>query len=141
MFIGGLNTNTTKETLQEYCAAWCATFHPRRPLLMPHAAWAPHACSLMTVAEHRCCTMPTNVFVHAFVRDALSRRGDMSDIVLMEGRGFGFVTFRDSEHANKFLEVCSRGPPPWREFFCGHWHGRNSLFHVVLGYATSVVGC
>ena len=29
----------------------------------------------------------------------------MSDIVLMEGRGFGFVTFRDSEHANKFLEV------------------------------------
>ena len=32
-------------------------------------------------------------------------RGDVSDYVLMEGRGFGFVTFQDPAHAQSFLEV------------------------------------
>lgn len=32
-------------------------------------------------------------------------RGDVSDYVLMEGRGFGFVTFQDPTHAQSFLEV------------------------------------
>lgn len=38
--------------------------------------------------------------VHLFLR------GDVSDYVLMEGRGFGFVTFADPTHAQSFLEVC-----------------------------------
>ena len=37
--------------------------------------------------------------------DTHLRRGEMTDIVLMEGRGFGFVTFRDQLNAHKFLEV------------------------------------
>lgn len=36
---------------------------------------------------------------------ALLCRGDVSDYVLMEGRGFGFVTFADPAHAQSFLEV------------------------------------
>ena len=36
----------------------------------------------------------------------LCLRGDVSDYVLMEGRGFGFVTFADPTHAQSFLEVC-----------------------------------
>lgn len=32
-------------------------------------------------------------------------RGEMSDIVLMEGRGFGFVTYTDPQCAQAFLEV------------------------------------
>ena len=32
-------------------------------------------------------------------------RGEVSDYVLMEGRGFGFVTYRDPQHAQQFLEV------------------------------------
>lgn len=35
----------------------------------------------------------------------VSCRGDVSDYVLMEGRGFGFVTFEDPAHAQSFLEV------------------------------------
>ncbi len=31
--------------------------------------------------------------------------GVTSDYVLMEGRGFGFVTFTDPAHAQSFLEV------------------------------------
>lgn len=34
----------------------------------------------------------------------------MTDIVLMEGRGFGFVTFRDQLNAHKFLEVRAQKP-------------------------------
>ena len=32
-------------------------------------------------------------------------RGEVSDYVLMEGRGFGFVTYRDPQNAQQFLEV------------------------------------
>ena len=32
-------------------------------------------------------------------------RGEVSDYVLMEGRGFGFVTYADPAHAQAFLEV------------------------------------
>lgn len=32
-------------------------------------------------------------------------RGEVSDYVLMEGRGFGFVTFKDPQNAQQFLEV------------------------------------
>ena len=32
-------------------------------------------------------------------------RGELSDHVLMEGRGFGFVTFTDPASAQSFLEV------------------------------------
>ena len=35
----------------------------------------------------------------------LARRGEVSDYVLMEGRGFGFVTYADAQHAQQFLEV------------------------------------
>ena len=35
------------------------------------------------------------------------RRGEVSDYVLMEGRGFGFVTFKDPQNAQQFLEVAS----------------------------------
>ncbi len=36
------------------------------------------------------------------------RRGEMSDIVLMDGRGFGFVTYTDPQCAQSFLEVGDR---------------------------------
>ena len=32
-------------------------------------------------------------------------RGEINDAVVMEGRGFGFVTFEDPKHAQNFLEV------------------------------------
>ena len=34
-------------------------------------------------------------------------RGEVSDYVLMEQRGFGFVTYADPAHAQAFLEVCA----------------------------------
>jgi hypothetical protein len=35
-----------------------------------------------------------------------SFRGEVTDYVLMEGRGFGFVTYKDPANAQQFLEVC-----------------------------------
>jgi hypothetical protein len=32
-------------------------------------------------------------------------RGELADYVLMEGRGFGFITFSDPAGAQTFLEV------------------------------------
>ena len=32
-------------------------------------------------------------------------RGEVSDYVMMEGRGFGFVTYKDPTSAQRFLEV------------------------------------
>jgi hypothetical protein len=37
----------------------------------------------------------------------------MSDIVLMEGRGFGFVTYTDPQCAQAFLEVSQQHPADW----------------------------
>lgn len=36
---------------------------------------------------------------------AIASRGGVSDAVVMENRGFGFVTFEDPTAAQKFLEV------------------------------------
>ncbi|KAJ9510483.1 hypothetical protein QJQ45_015952, partial [Haematococcus lacustris] len=52
LFLGGLDLQSTRETVQAYCAQW----------------------------------------------------GDISDIVVMEGRGFGFVTFADPAAATSFLQ-------------------------------------
>ena len=32
-------------------------------------------------------------------------RGEVSDYVMMEGRGFGFATFKDPSSAQRFLDV------------------------------------
>jgi RNA recognition motif-containing protein len=50
-FLGGLDTGTTKQSLEDYCAPW----------------------------------------------------GEVVDSVVMEGRGFGFVTFADGSAANSFI--------------------------------------
>ncbi len=42
----------------------------------------------------------------------------MSDYVLMEGRGFGFVTYKDPANAQQFLEV-RRSPVMTSEQSCG----------------------
>ena len=39
---------------------------------------------------------------------AVACRGEVSDYVLMEQRGFGFVTFTDPAHAQTFLEASCR---------------------------------
>ena len=39
-------------------------------------------------------------------------RGEVSDYVLMEGRGFGFVTYGDPQNAQQFLEVSRPGFAP-----------------------------
>ena len=37
-------------------------------------------------------------------------RGEVSDYVMMEGRGFGFVTYKDPTSAQRFLEVWLSSP-------------------------------
>ena len=46
-------------------------------------------------------------------------RGEMSDIVLMEGRGFGFVTYADPQCAQAFLEVGLLQPAPTEQIVKG----------------------
>lgn len=55
LFLGGLDSSTTKETLLRYCSKWCAG-------------------------------------------------GEITDAVVMDGRGFGFITFLDPKKAQQFLE-------------------------------------
>eukprot|EP00210_Caulerpa_lentillifera_P001593 g1531.t1 len=55
LFLGGLNSSTTKESLLDYCKKW-------------------------------------------------SDGGEITDAVVMDGRGFGFITFLDPKNAQKFLE-------------------------------------
>lgn len=55
LFLGGLDSSTTKETLLRYCMKWCDG-------------------------------------------------GEITDAVVMDGRGFGFITFLDPKKAQQFLE-------------------------------------
>ena len=55
-------------------------------------------------------------------------QGEVSDHVLMEGRGFGFVTFADPQNAKNFLDVRAVLPSPappryllWSVNKCGAW--------------------
>jgi hypothetical protein len=43
----------------------------------------------------------------------------VTDHVLMEGRGFGFVTYADPAHAQQFLEVRARAQRPLRSCLSG----------------------
>ena len=58
----------------------------------------PHCCTAATLLKPAACAWSLRGFCDA-------RRGEVTDYVLMEGRGFGFVTFRDASHAQQFLEV------------------------------------
>ncbi|KAL6760390.1 hypothetical protein V8C86DRAFT_3013353 [Haematococcus lacustris] len=89
LFLGGLDLQSTRETVQAYCAQW----------------------------------------------------GDISDIVVMEGRGFGFVTFADPAAATSFLQqkehsidnrrVEAKAAVPRQQSEPSHGPGR--------GYSTPVV--
>ena len=56
------------------------------------------------------CTLRSLAGTAQEVPDPSCGRGEVSDYVLMEQRGFGFVTFTDPAHAQAFLEVSSRQP-------------------------------
>lgn len=52
---------------------------------------------------------------HPCTRDLdLHRRGEISDIVVMETRGFGFVTFADPASAQSFLANKEHVIGAWR---------------------------
>lgn len=46
--------------------------------------------------------------IHEYNSFHIWSRGEVSDYVLMEGRGFGFVTYKDPQNAQQFLEVAVR---------------------------------
>ena len=51
------------------------------------------------------CRVGERVELAEEVAKSVCARGELADYVLMEGRGFGFVTFSDPASAQTFLEV------------------------------------
>ncbi|GFH30247.1 uncharacterized protein HaLaN_29062, partial [Haematococcus lacustris] len=107
LFLGGLDLQSTKETVQAYCAQW----------------WAQRSVGHIYGAAVRQAHLP-----YARLDCPWLRRGEISDIVVMEGRGFGFVTFSDPAAATSFLQQKEHSIGKCSTVL-GWWHNPVDLYY------------